>query len=245
MPDFDLDFDFEGLESFEDFDDSGLVEETPPPPPEPTGLGKFSSYCVFIPPVRTQSRLAQTTKENIQTLLNNYFDKLMANGVECIICIGGMNLDYETYAVPNHIPRLFMYHSKWIGGSKPLPLYERTDAYNLQWEFNLCQNQVSFLVDFIYYELLQEHQQQVAKGEYWLERPTYSNSEYARYFGEDLLWYWLKKRRFITVFNVNKQIKEVKSVFNSNKSGLKCDINLTNTNYYVYNNQIRENLLFK
>ena len=212
-------------------------------------ISEFSKRCVFIPPVKSDRVLSQTEQEELKQVLEKEFTRLRDSGVEVALCLGGMNLDYERYDVSHIIPCVMVYHTTFQYFEEIPQFYEST-IEEIQSELDYVEQKFSFLEAII---LNDEYNSKVASldqsARYLLDigqlEIEVEPKLLHKYVGKQLLFNWLAEQKILVAFNNQKQISDLKKRFDRNKVGLKMDITLNGTKFYVCNNPIREDILFR
>lgn len=213
-------------------------------------LSKFSNTCVFIPPLKSEYALSETQKDEIHTQISETFNILKISGVEIIVCVGGMNLDYDRYLVKDILPSILILHTP-LSDYLETPLhYVDYSPTKLQNELAKFENNMVFLPEFIKYQKTKQLQSEITNDYIGYEvsveelADEYTFRLLNKYYGEALLHAWLKEERILVAYNSNKLGKKFKQAFVQNKTGLKIDIINTGNKYWLTGNPIRENLIF-
>lgn len=212
-------------------------------------ISQFSKRCVFIAPQKNDYVMSQTHQDELKERLEYEFTKLKESGIEVVLCIGGLDLDYKRYDVSHIIPCVMIYHTAFQYLEEVPSFYDITSEAFVE-EINLVNDKYTFLESLIYND---EYKQALAKLE-----ETYGYSMdgeelnidvkpklLSKFGGVNLLYNWLKEQKVVATFTNQKQSKELKRAFDSNKTGLKLDIHLSDTKHYLCNQLTREDIIFR
>lgn len=211
-------------------------------------LSQFSNRCVFLPPVKTDYALSQSQKDNIRQHLVDTFTQLKESGIDTVLCIGGMNLDYERYDIRDIIPCILVYHSpiEYLEAIEELYQVSIQDVLSEMEYFN---NVFTYLPQLIYHDAKRETVEKLKRmsGGWEIDEDDVDVDAplINKYYEEDLLFKWLKQQKVLASFASSKHPKGFKTSFDKNKSGLKLDINMDDAKYYVCGNLMRKDLIFK
>jgi hypothetical protein len=188
-------------------------------------LTNYSRKAVFIPPFKNGKPLSQT-----QDSLEKEFKRLQAMGIEVVLYLGGMNLDYERYNISHLIPCVLLCHS-------PVDLnmthYEGVTITEIDRELSLCNDQLAALDTLIREDIQKASNSQPLKN------------LLIKYEGAALLTNWLKLQRVLIGWNMDSHGDPFKSAFLRNKVGLKINMNLHNSKYLICGNPVREDTIFR
>lgn len=211
-------------------------------------ISQFSKRCVFIAPVKNDVVLSQTQQEEIRNTLEKEFTRLRDSGVEAVICIGGMNLDYARYDVSHIIPCVMLFHTTFQH-FEAVPEFYDTTIQDVITEIEYVDNRCVFLETLIMEDEYKIKLEEIRNTNNYLLDIGEIDIEVqpkllAKYWGKDLLVNWLKEQKVLITFGNHKQTKELKKSFDGNKIGLKIDINMSSTKHYVCNNLMRDDIIF-
>ena len=213
-------------------------------------LTQFSKRCVFLPPVKNDYILSQTQQEELKLQLETEFTRLRDSGIEAVLCVGGLNLDYARYDISHILPCIMVYHSHFSYYEEIADLYETATIQSVKDELTYTENKFVFLEELIYNDernkVLAELQNNPLYDLHINEVDIEIESKLlSRYANRELLTNWLKEQKVLVSYNIQKQLKELKQAFDKNKVGLKIDMTSTSKQYFVCGNLTRENILFK
>lgn len=189
----------------------------------------------------------------MRTQLMGTMEKITSQGITTVLGIGGMNLDYAGYPLPEGMSLVLAYHTAWQELGHIGELYETTiDILNA--EFKVCGKQITFINQLMEHDyrmseiaLCNPVEMEMMNGVNWRDTLHIDYDEAPGYglFGEDLLKEFIEKEKIIIGYNMNRHHKLFKSSYVRNKKGLKINVTRGDTKYLMHGQPVRENLIIK